>query len=298
MDTNLDNPLRQKAKINLLLVSGVSGAGKTTVASTCEEQGYYVTEDLPIALLSSLLEIFKRDPARYGKVALFVNINDIREAGRLVQSDPAFQTKLVGLDCSIDVLLMRYRLTRHIHPLQPKGYSLNQAINADAVMMEETRKLYDFYVDTSGLTEKALRVKMRSFLTSDASRVGLIISSFGYKYGLPRDAEIVIDARVLANPYWVPELCRLTGLDEPVREYIESDPKTKVFLTKLFSLLEDYLNHAIEEGRPCVIVDVGCSGGQHRSVYVADKIYMHFRDNYQCTLFHRELSRYMEDEAS
>ena len=283
-------------KMKLVLVSGVAGAGKTTFASVCEEKGYHVIEDFPTSMIPSLLDVFKREPEVYDKVALFVNISKIEESAEAIKKDPTFAITTVGLDCSTDVLLTRFRLTRHIHPLQPKGYSLSEALAADAQKMEETHPLYDIYIDTTGLTEKDLRKKAAALLDRTSSKLHIIISSFGYKYGLPKDAEIVIDARGLINPYWVKSLSRMTGLDQPVIDYIEKDQHTTDFMGKLFALLDDYFSRAVEEGRSFIVLDVGCSGGQHRSVYVAEKLYAHYKTSYACTLYHRELSRYLEDE--
>jgi UPF0042 nucleotide-binding protein len=285
-----------ESKIELLLVSGVSGAGKTTVASVCEEHGYYVTEDIPASMIPSLLAVFKREKGQYGKVALFVDLPSFREVVSEVKSDQEIEVSVWGLDCSLDVLLTRYRLTRHIHPLQPKGYSLNEALLADAKIMEQDLPLFDVYLDTTGLTEKALRIKASALMEKRAHNLNLIISSFGYKYGLPRDAEIVIDSRGLINPYWVPTLSHLTGLDKPVIDYLAKDAHTQEFMGKLITLLDDYLFHAEKEGRTFVIVDVGCSGGQHRSVYVAQALYDHYQNEYDCTVYHREIARYKEDD--
>jgi UPF0042 nucleotide-binding protein len=283
-------------KIRLLLVSGVSGAGKTTFASVCEERGFYVIEDLPLSMIPSLLEVFKNEPATYEKVAVFVGISHVQAAAAICHKDSAFETTVVGLDCSLEVLMTRFRLTRHIHPLQPKGFTLEEALQADAQAMREAKPFCDLYIDTSGLSEKELRKEAAALLLGGSPKLTVIISSFGYKYGLPRDAEIVLDSRALANPYWVKELSHLTGLDQPVIDYIEKDPKTPIFLNKVYSLLEDYLAHAQEEGRAYAFIDVGCSGGQHRSVFVAEKIYEHFKTLYPCSVSHRELARYLEDE--
>lgn len=282
-------------KTQLLLVSGVSGAGKTTLASVCEEHGYYITEEIPIAMISSLLAAFGKNSSVYSKVALFVGLSSFEKASALVRSSPYVTPLVWGLDCSSDVLMTRYRLTRHTHPLQPKGYSLEEAIHIDATRMAKLRPLFDVYLDTSGLSERDLRIKAASLLEKRDPKLRLIISSFGYKYGLPRDAEIVIDARCLINPFWVPTLSRLTGLDKPVVDYIEKDPHTQDFMSKLFELLSDYLVHAQADGRSFVVLDVGCSGGQHRSVYVAEALAKHFSADYDCTVYHREIMRYRED---
>jgi RNase adapter protein RapZ len=283
-------------KMKMVLVSGVAGAGKTTFASVCEEKGYHVIEELPTSMIPSLLDVFKAKPEEYAKNALFVNIVKIADAAELLRADPAFDTTVVGLDCSRDVLLTRFRLTRHIHPLQPKGYTLEEALGLDEKAMKETQPILDVYIDTTGLTEKDLRKKAAAILGDQQSRLNVIFSSFGYKYGLPRDAEIVIDARVLKNPYWVKELSRLTGLDKPVVDYIRADPKTPMVLQKLYDILDPYFESAVEEGRNFVTIDIGCSGGQHRSVFVAEELFAHYKNRYACTVYHREINRYVEDE--
>ena len=285
-------------KVNLLIVSGVAGAGKTTLASVCEEHGFYVVEDFPSKTLPALLTVFENDPLTYGQAAMFVNISVAEEIIDEARKNPAFQVTAIGLDCSIEVLLNRFRLTRHIHPLQPRNYTLMEALQMDEEAMKKCRSVFDVYIDTSNLTEKDLRKMAARLIEKDTGKkpISVVFSSFGYKYGLPRDAEIVIDARILANPYWVKELAPLTGKDQAVIDYIDKDPKTKPLLDTLYSFLDDYLRWSIDDGRSFVFIDVGCSGGQHRSVYVAEHLYNHFKDEYNCSVTHRELSRYVEDE--
>lgn len=283
-------------KMKMVLVSGVAGAGKTSFASVCEEKGYHVIEELPVSMIPSLLDVFKAHPEEYAKNALFVNIVKVEDAAKLLKADDAFDTTVVGLDCTRDVLLTRFRLTRHIHPLQPKGYTLEEALEMDEKAMKEIQPLLDIYIDTTGLTEKDLRKKAAAILGDKQSQLSVVFSSFGYKYGLPRDAEIVIDARVLTNPYWVKELSRLTGLDQPVIDYIKKDPKTALMMDKLYGILDSYFETAIEEGRSYCTVDVGCSGGQHRSVFVAEELFAHYKNQFACTVYHREINRYVEDE--
>jgi UPF0042 nucleotide-binding protein len=289
--------MTEEGKIELLLVSGVSGAGKTTVASVAEEHGYYVIENIPAPLARDLLGVIKKEQASYGKTAIFVDLPSFAEIAAAVKADGAFASSLWGLDCSIDVLLSRYRLTRHTHPLQPKGYSLNEALLADARLMAECRPLFDVYIDTTNLTEKDLRLKAAALMNAEkkARHLTIVFSSFGYKYGLPRDAEVVIDARSLANPYWVASLSRLTGLDKPVIDFIEKDPHTSDFMGRLYGLLDDYFADVERDGRAFVNVDIGCTGGQHRSVYVAQTLYERYKNEYSCSVYHRELERFRED---
>ena len=284
-------------KVRLVIVSGAAGAGKTTLASVCEEHGFYVVEDLPSKMLPALLTVFQNDPSTYGKAAMFVNISVAAEIISVAKQNPAFEVVSIGLDCSIDTLLNRFRLTRHIHPLQPRGYTLMEALKEDETAMEKCRPSFDVYIDTTNLTEKDLRKMAGHLLDQEDGKkpITVVFSSFGYKYGLPRDAEVVIDARVLANPYWVEGLSALTGIDQPVIDYIDKDPKTKPFLDRIYDLLGHYIEGSVEDGRSFIFIDVGCSGGQHRSVYVAQHLYEHFKDKYNCSVTHRELARYRED---
>jgi UPF0042 nucleotide-binding protein len=283
-------------KIRLVICAGVSGAGKTTFASVCEEYGYYVIEDLPVSMVPSLFKLFKEKSERFAKDAIFVNIGVVSEVIALAKKEADFEVVSVGLDCAYNDLLNRFRLTRHIHPLQPKGYTLDEALRDDEAKMKEARQYFDIVIDTTGLSPKDFHKLAAYYIAGEnAGKMNVVFSSFGYKYGLPRDAEVVLDARVLANPFWVPELKNLTGLDKPVQDYIDKDPKTEPFITKICGLLDDYFLASAEEGRNFLFVDIGCSGGQHRSVYVAQKLYEHYKDHYNCTVSHRELSRYQED---
>ncbi|MCI1244690.1 MAG: RNase adapter RapZ [Bacilli bacterium] len=284
-------------KVNLVIVSGLSGAGRTTLASVCEELGYYVVEDLPSKMLPSLLTVFENDPITYGEAAVFVNISVAPSIIAEAKKRPSLDVTAIGLDCSQEVLLSRFRLTRHIHPLQPRGYTLLDAIKKDEEDMERCRASFDIYIDTTNLTEKDLRKLAAHLLSKSKGKapISVVFSSFGYKYGLARDSEVVLDARLLKNPYWVPELRKLTGIDQPVIDYIDKDPKTAPFLTKLYDLVGEYIKGSVEDGRAFAFIAVGCSGGQHRSVYVAQHLYDHFKGRFNCLITHRELSRYRED---
>ncbi len=282
-------------KVEVLLVSGVSGAGLTTLAGVVEEHGYHVVEGVPSPLIPATMSLFKKEIAQYAKVALFVDLPNLRDAAQAVRADEGVASSVWGLDCSFEALMSRYRLTRHTHPLQPRGYSLEKALLEDAALMAALRPIFDVCLDTSDLTEKALRLKASALLEKREHSLGLFIMSFGYKYGVPRDAEVVIDARGLANPYWVKELSALNGLDAAVKDYIAKDPETAPFLAALYAFLDRYLLLAEKEARGFVFLDVGCSGGQHRSVYIAEALKAHYEGTYDVKVMHRELGRQGED---
>ncbi len=285
----------EKTPINIVILSGLAGAGKTTASFAFEASGYYVVDDLPLKMVPGLLALFKNEAERYQRVALILPLKDVGEVTRLIRRDPAFSLISIGLDCQEAVLLSRYKLTRHIHPLMTSGYSLEEALENDRQALARVRDDLDVYIDTSSLGEKELRSMIFEVLRKDGrSNLNIFISSFGFKYGLPLDADTVIDARILDNPYWVKELAPLTGLDEEVKAFIEKDPKTEKFLKAIFDYLDVFLPLSEKDGRIYLSVAVGCSGGQHRSVYIARKIYERYEATYRCSLHHRELPRYLK----
>jgi UPF0042 nucleotide-binding protein len=175
--------------------------------------------------------------------------------------------------------------------MQPRGLTLEEAIANDRSIMDKLRPLFDIYIDTTSMSEKYFRAYAGTIIGEEKSKLFIFFSSFGFKYGLPRDSEIVIDARLLPNPYWVKELRPLTGLDEPIKEYLEKSEVTEKFLNGLYSNLDLFFEEMIKQGKGYVSVNVGCTGGQHRSVYIAQTLYDHYKDKYKCTITHRELSR-------
>ncbi|MBR6865978.1 MAG: hypothetical protein IKM80_01905 [Bacilli bacterium] len=238
--------MSESEKIKLLLVTGCSGAGKTTVASVAESLGYYIVEQIPSSLALSLIDVFKKEPQTYGKVALFVNLDKFERVYNAIKEEEGIELKTWGLDCSFDELMSRFRLTRHIHPLQPKGYTLEEAIGNDRTNIDKLRPLFDIYIDTTSMTEKYFRAYAGTIIGEERSKLFVFFSSFGFKYGLPRDSEIVIDARLLPNPYWVKELRPLTGLDQPIKDYLEQSEVTSKFLNGLFGNLDLFFEETIK----------------------------------------------------
>lgn len=278
-------------KPNIVIASGVSGAGKTTLASTYESKGYRVMEEVPFAMLEQLLTLFAKEPTSFDKTLLIVNLGHAKEFMEKAKENPNINVLTIGLDCSTEVLFNRYRLTRHIHPLQPRGYSLEEALKKDDEDIKLLMPYLDVYFDTSSLSEKDFRKKIVTLIGQNNDGADIVFTSFGYKYGVPRDAEIILDARILKNPYWVEELKAKTGLDDDVKAYIETDPNTDKYIDSICKMLDIYLSKMKEDGRSFVQVYVGCSGGQHRSVYVAERLYSLYKEKYICSIVHRELSR-------
>lgn len=276
--------------INLALISGVSGAGKTFVLSIFEENGYYVIDNLPLALMKDFVGEIKTNPNKYSKVALAIPLFEAKTAYDLVKNDKEFETIFLGLDCSDQVLFERFRLTRRLHPLQTGGLTLEQCIENDAKNISKIRHEFTNYIDTSKLSTGQLRKHLYSTVfVDDQSKLSVTFVSFGYKRSIPHDIDIVLDARTLPNPYWVDELKEMTGLDKPVKDFIFSNEITKKFLEKTTGYLDYVLDKVKDSSRKSYIVGIACTGGQHRSVAIAEYLKEHYSKIYKTSVSHREL---------
>ena len=281
--------------VNIVFLSGVSGAGKSTICHAFEERGYRIVENIPNVLLPSFLELCVANPGSYGAVVLVVDLRHARTAMKILSSFEGIRLTKILLDCSIPELEKRFRITRHVHPMDSKGFSLTEAMEFDAETMKVVRADADLYVDTTGLTSNALReVILMSLFAWQEEKMAVVFSSFGYKYGVPTDAELVFDCRILPNPYWVPELKGLSGKSEEVKEFLENKKETGEFAKRIERFLDFYLKKAKEDGKSRVCVYFGCSGGQHRSVYFAERFYAYYSKLYSCVVNHREMNRHYE----
>jgi len=278
--------------IDLIVITGVSGAGKTTCLQALEEAGYYIVDNIPSDVAEKLFETFKSKPARYSKVALSINLGSAKKVYEIARKDREFDTEFVGLDCSKEVLSERYRLSRRSHPLQNKGYTLEQSLIKDYEDIRSLRDLFSFYVDTSKITTADLsRYIYENLIREKADDFVVTFVSFGYKKTVPQDIETVFDVRILPNPYWVSELKDLTGKDEKVRDFVLGSEITKDFLNHVTKYLTYYLEKLKQKGRRRAFIGVACSGGQHRSVVVAEYLAKYFSNDYATAVNHRDMPR-------
>ncbi len=276
-----------------VILTGVSGAGKSTISHAFEERDFQIVENIPYEVFPSFLKAIDQNPLKFERVECVVRLDDAEKIIPLVRQDKNLESQVIVLDCSVPELRSRYRLSRHIHPLEASGLTLEQAIAHDKKVMETVRPLADLYIDTTGLQSSDLRKTVFSALDSESgTRMAVIFASFGYKYGIPQDAEIVLDTRIVPNPFWVKGLKTLTGLDQPVIDFLDAQPECPELFQKMCDYLDFYLPRLQKEGRSFVFVDIGCSGGQHRSVYFAEKLYQRYKKTYLCSINHRELPRY------
>ena len=277
----------------LVLLTGVSGAGKSTAIFFFEELGYQCIENHPVELMSNLLQLVQSNP-KYGKTLVALPIAEAREAMETIKLFPTIKVIKVALTASIKELLSRFKLTRHIHPLQTKGLTLEQAIDLDRSYLEEIQNVIDVYIDTTGLSVLNFRERLLRFFQKK-SKLGTMVSivSFGFKYGLPSDADLVLDARMLPNPFWDETIKHLTGQDKVIVEYVLESTQGQDWLKQTIPYVDYILLKAAEESRPNYVVAIGCSGGQHRSVALAEYLQNHCQNNnrFETLLVHRDLSK-------
>jgi UPF0042 nucleotide-binding protein len=279
------------------IITGLSGAGRSEAAKCLEDLGYFVVDNLPSALLPKLAELSSR-PGGPARVAVVLDVRGgvfFGELSRALEELDMLNIdhRILYLEASDEDLVNRYAATRHRHPLAP-GDRVIEGIRKERLMMESLRGDADIIVDTSGLSPHELRERLRDIFTDAPPEQGLQVSliSFGYKFGAPRDADLVIDCRFLPNPHWVDELRPLPGTDDRVRRYVRGQQTYREFMRRLRALLGFMVPGFVAEGKSYLTIAVGCTGGRHRSVVVADDLATFFRDKgMPATVDHRDLDR-------
>ena len=280
--------------VRLILLSGASGAGKSTICHGLEERGFRVLENVPLSALSTVAKALVGGKPKYDDTVLSMPIEEAVEAYNLLKKEPDIAVTFVLLYCSKDELLSRYRLTRHTHPLQSTGLTLAQAIEQDRLAIQQARNLADIYIDSTGTNPVLLQnMALASLLGEEGKKLFVRFTSFGYKYGVPEDAEIVLDCRHVPNPYWDKSLRPLTGLDKPIVDWLESHEEVEAAFQAMTNYLSYFFKQARHDGRHYVAVDLGCTGGQHRSVYFAQRLMDYFSKDYLTFVTHRDITRYL-----
>ena len=278
--------------MQIVLVSGLSGSGKSIAIAVLEDVGYYCVDNLPLAMLQPLVDYLKREGQERIAIAIdarssasFAQLPDIADALRNQGED----LRMIFLEAKTMTLVKRFSETRRRHPLSSDAVSLQEAIQLEREMLADIAPLAH-RIDTSDLSAAALRMWIKDLVGQDRSRITLLFESFGFKHGIPLDADLVFDVRCLPNPHYVAELRPLTGRDRPVKDYIEASPNAMALLADIRSFVENWLPCFIRDHRAYLTVAIGCTGGQHRSVYFAETLAAAFREREQVLVRHRELS--------
>lgn len=267
--------------MKLIVVSGRSGSGKTVALRVLEDLGYYCVDNLPVALLFQLLAELK---GKYDQLAVSIDVRNLPEKQDELDSilneirqkeDLEFSSFFFDADNA--TLLKRYGESRRLHPLSRQQFTLEQAITQETNLLAPLSSSADLRIDTSHLSIHDLSEQIRErVLGKKEHELVLVFESFGFKHGIPKDADFVFDARFLPNPHWIAELKPLTGLDEPVQRYLQSQPDVVRYTLQLINLIESWLPQLERNNRSYLTVGIGCTGGQHRSVFIAEQLADHF----------------------
>jgi UPF0042 nucleotide-binding protein len=283
--------------VKLVIVSGLSGSGKSVALHTLEDLGYYCIDNLPAGLLSSLANELTGAPHPVERAAVGIDARNLPQAlehvGETLEElrTHAIDSEILFLTCETDTLIKRFSETRRRHPLSYSGLSLADAIDRETQLLEPISQSADLFIDTSQTSLHQLRdlVRQRVARCNDHT-LSLLFQSFGYKHGIPPDADFVFDARCLPNPHWQPRLRPLTGRDQAVADFLESEPPVTAMFASLCRFFEQWIPAFEAENRSYLTVAIGCTGGQHRSVYLTERLAEHFRSRYPSVATrHREL---------
>jgi len=281
---------------SLLIVSGMSGSGKSGALHTLEDLGYYCVDNLPAELLPDFVRRMLANDSAPSRIAVVIdarNLGDLSEVPQALSQIGALgaNPRLLFLEARDEVVLRRYADTRRRHPLSHLGLGLADAIALDRQALRPLRKIGDILLDTSEMNVHQMRRRILAEFGLEGAGVALMFESFAYRHGVPIDADFVFDARVLPNPHWDARLRPLSGRDELVRHYLDAQADVSVYVEQVQTFLDRWLPKLRSETRSYVTVAFGCSGGRHRSVYLAERLAQHFRsaDWPEVAVHHREL---------
>ncbi|MBO6046689.1 MAG: RNase adapter RapZ [Erysipelotrichaceae bacterium] len=274
---------------NVVLVTGMSGAGKSTAMVVFENMKYYCIDNLPVELLTEFGELVKNH--NYPRIALALSLDHATEAIRVLSNIDWISVKVVFLDCENEAIVKRYKFTRRSHPMLilNRASSLSEAIELERKIAEQVIAMADTVIDTTHLkTPRFQDVLEASFNIESVQTFRVVFESFGYKYGLPEDADLLLDVRFLPNPFYIESLRNKTGNDEDVYNYVMEQPETRAFLEKALRFYSYLLEQYELEGKNQVIFGIGCTGGQHRSVALTNYFADYYKQFYQIYKYHRD----------
>ena len=277
--------------MQLFLISGLSGSGKSVALKVLEDSGYYCVDNLPVELLPALMSHL--DQAGYKRIAVSIDVRSGSSVQQLPQQIDQLKLRgvdvhLLFLDAQTDTLVKRYSESRRRHPLSDDSLTLPECVQRERELLADIASI-GHHIDTSDLRANALQSWVKDFIQVDRANLTLLFQSFGFKHGVPLDADLVFDVRCLPNPHYDPLLRPLTGLDAPVIEFLRADPMVQKMQADIWRFLDEWLPCYIRDNRSYLTVGIGCTGGRHRSVYLAEVLAPRFRSLVPVLVRHREL---------
>ncbi len=284
--------------MKMVIVTGMSGAGKSTALNVLEDEGYYCVDNMPISLIIKFADLAANQDEGYSNIALGIDIrsghalSELNEVLKKLESRH-YNYKILFLDSNDDVLVKRYKETRRTHPLA-KDDRVDKGIVLEREQMTFLKEKADYIIDTSQLLTRELKQELEKIFVEDTGYSNLFVTvlSFGFKYGIPVDADIVLDVRFLPNPYYIDELKPLTGNDKAIQDYVMGFDETKEFLAKIEDLIKFLLPNYVKEGKNSLVIAIGCTGGKHRSVTLANAIAKSIQSTeYACKVEHRDIEK-------
>ena len=286
--------------MQLLIVTGMSGSGKSSVMDVMEDIGYYCIDNIPPKLIGRFVDLCRKSETNISRIAVAVDIRtgdmfaEIFRSWQSLKSEKDVEVKVLFIEASDEVLIKRYKETRRKHPLDEKfNGNLHEASQYEWNQLSQLREIADYYIETSNLSSSALKEQIKAlFLDKSSDSLTIKVMSFGFKYGVSTESDIVFDVRCLPNPFYVEELRTHTGLENCVRDYVMGFDEAKVFFDKLKDLIDYLLPLYVREGKSQLVIAFGCTGGKHRSITFAELMAKHLTQNgYKVQKYHRDITK-------
>ena len=284
--------------MRFVVVTGMSGGGKSTALKMLEDAGFYCVDNLPISLIEKFVELISMPNSEIGKVVLGLDVRSdqsfedaTRVLGQLKQK--GYQFEILFMDAVESVLIKRYKETRRVHPLASDG-RVEDGVRKERLILENIRRNADYVIDTTNLLTRELKAELDRIFVENGEYNSLMVTvmSFGFKHGIPVDADLVFDVRFLPNPFYIDELKHKTGNDREVQDYVLSFEESEIFLSKLIDMIQFLIPNYVKEGKYRLVIAIGCTGGKHRSVTLANELYRRMKDKgqYGIKLYHRDVN--------
>ena len=283
--------------MTFVIVTGMSGGGKSTALKMLEDAGFYCVDNLPVSLIEKFVELISMPNSEISKVALGLDVRtdqSFEDTTRILKQlkQKGYKFEILFMEAGENVLIKRYKETRRVHPLALDG-RVEDGVRMERKVLENVRRNADYVIDTSNLLTRELKEELDRIFVENGEYNSLMVTvmSFGFKYGIPADADLVFDVRFLPNPFYIDELQEKTGNDKEVQDYVMNHAESEAFMNKLTDMIQFLIPNYVKEGKNRLVIAIGCTGGKHRSVTLANELYKRMKDkgNYGMKLYHRDV---------